>query len=92
MRVRCSESKAMWKEAIVRSGEVGSLREWKAGRRIEVEKKEIGVCVHVVHSSHSEIRISYGDIYCNSAIASEPCLAWIRCNTELFIMPRLTHA
>ena len=31
VRVRCSESKAMWKEAIVRSGEVGSLRE---GRRV----------------------------------------------------------
>ena len=29
VRVSQFESKAMWEEAIVRSGEVGSLREWK---------------------------------------------------------------
>ena len=43
VRVCHSESKAMWKEAIVRSREVGSLR-WNAGRRIEVEESEVGVC------------------------------------------------
>ena len=31
VRMRHSESKAMWEEAIVRSGEIGSLRE---GRRV----------------------------------------------------------
>ena len=45
VKMRHSVSKAMWDEAYCEVGRGGVPAKGYAGRRIEVEEKEIGVCV-----------------------------------------------